>query len=114
MKTYTGYIESFSETGTEGHHWVLIKENLSGYDALEHIKHGDYLTIYEHDNTILFEGTIDPNYHTGWTEYYFNPGYGQPSALGYWIHWTQKDWHQDDWAKLFFCRPPLKAKLIRK
>lgn len=62
----------------------------------------DHLKIYKSDGTVAFDGIIDQDHKAGWTEFPRNPGHGQPSALGYWIHWTQKDWNPDDWAALFF------------
>lgn len=121
---YTGVINQFFETGCEGTMWVFEKDGLSGYDALEFIDKGDHLKVFDEDGiTILFEGEIIPDYQIGWTEYpkeFKNPGQGQPSALGYWIHWTQQGWNPDDWAKLFFHemwragnQKPLRAELIK-
>jgi hypothetical protein len=117
---YTGVINNFFETGTEGVMWVLETDGLSGYDALEFIKAGDRLKIFAEDGVnIVFEGEIIPDYEIGRHEYPFNPGHGQPSALGYWIHWTQQGWSPDAWAQLFFNEhlknsnhKPLRAELI--
>lgn len=75
------------------------------------------LSINKEDGSIVFNGEIIPNYRAGWKPYPRNRKYGQPRALGYWIHWTQKGWKPDDWARLFIRKkdqPPLKAELIKK
>jgi hypothetical protein len=109
-----GTTYGFFETGTEGIIWTLLKDGFAGYEAIESIEEGDHLSVFDTDNNVLFEGIIQPDYEAGWMEYPLNPGYGQPSALGYWIHWTQKDWKPDDWAKLFMGETPLRATLIKK
>ena len=98
---YRGVVDWFAETGTEGAIWVLEEDGKTGYEALVLIEEGDRLKIFAEDGSVLFVGVIKPDYKIGWTEYPKNPGYGQPSALGYWIHWTQTGWKPDDWAKLF-------------
>lgn len=102
MKKYLGRLDPFFETGTEGMIWSLIEDSKSGYDALVSIENGDHLKIYRPDDTVAFDGVIKTDYKAGWTEFPQNPGHGQPSALGCWIHWTQKGWNPDDWAALFF------------
>lgn len=102
LKKYLGRLDPFFETGTEGIIWSLVENGKSGYDALVIIEKGDYLKIYNPDDSIAFKGVIRPDPKAGWTEFPQNPGHGQPSALGYWIHWTQKGWGPDDWAALFF------------
>lgn len=80
----------------------MIEDRKTGYDALVTIERGDRLKIYNPDSTVAFDGIIEPDYKAGWTEFPQNLGHGQPSALGFWIHWTQKGWDPDEWATLFF------------
>jgi hypothetical protein len=115
----SGVLCPFFETGCEGIMWSVIKDGGESYDNLYIIKEGDNLAIYGENNEILFNGEVIRNHRIGWTEYPLNPGRGQPSALGCWIHWTQHGWQPDDWAKLFFHGytkeindKPLRAELV--
>lgn len=113
MTTYRGELYGFYETGTEGVIWTIIQDGVKGYDAIVDLKAGDQFKILDGDQ-VLFEGVIDPDHKIGYTEYPRNPGYGQPSALGYWIHWTQAGFQPDDWADFFFRKTPLRGELTRK
>lgn len=113
METFKGTLYGFFETGTEGTLWVLLKDDMKGYEAIESIREGDHLKVFGTTNEVVFDGIIKEDAKTGWMEYPLNPGYGQPAALGYWIHWTQAGWTPDDWAKLFFTTPNLRAELSR-
>lgn len=114
METFKGILYGFFETGTEGVIWVLIKDDMKGYEALENIQEGDHLKVCDHDNKTVFDAVIKEDHKSGWTEYPLNPGHGQPAALGYWIHWTQAGWKPDEWAQLFFIEPSFRAELTRK
>jgi hypothetical protein len=103
-KKIEGTLEDFSETGTEGVWWALVDDENSGYDNLHIIEPGDHLTILDQLGRKLWSGVIRYDRKAGWHRYPLNPKYGQPCALGYWIHWTQKGFKPDDWAR-FFVRP---------
>lgn len=114
---YIGVLNGYFETGCEGMMWALLKDGDEGCESFVFIKAGDYLTIFNQDGTVMYEGEIIPDYKTGWQEFPLNPGFGQPAALDCWIHWTQKGWNPDDWASLFIRKkqePYLRAELIRK
>lgn len=117
--TVRGVLEGYVETGTEGYEWAVYEDGKRGYEGLHLIEQGDYLRVCDENGEVRFEGFIRQDFKAGWMEYPLNPGYGQPSALGLWIHWTQKGWTPDDWAALFmrpYLRderkgPPLRAEL---
>jgi hypothetical protein len=113
MPLYKGILEGFFETGTEGTIWSLVQDDIEGYDALVFLEEGDRIQIFNPDETLLYDGVIEEDHDTGWVEYPLNPGFGQPAALGMWIHWTQAGFTPDDWAGLFFHNPPLRAEVIR-
>lgn len=115
-KEYSGTLDCFFETGTEGFLWMLKQGHEEKFHDLVFLKFGDHLTVYNEGNSVIFKGIIIPDLEAGWKEYPGNPGHGQPSALGLWIHWTQIGWQPDDWARLFIRdkKPPLRAKLVRK
>lgn len=97
---YSGLLDGWFETGSEGTHWVL--DNGSGTPIF--VEKGDHLKVYGKDGNIAFEGTIVPDTKTGWKHYLGHPDQkaGQPMAFGHWnIHWTQKGWDVDEWARLF-------------
>ncbi|MBR9910586.1 MAG: hypothetical protein GYB33_09575 [Gammaproteobacteria bacterium] len=96
---YEGNLFGWFETGLEGFVWALDRDNFEGYDALVILEAGDKLTIFNKDGEPVYTGVIEPDCDIGLKE---RPtGHKQPSALGCWIHWTQKGFAADDWANFF-------------
>lgn len=109
-----GILDPWIETGTEGAVWTVYEDGATGYEGMIVLHKGDQLTIFDADNTtILFQGIIEPDRKIGYEPYPMNPEFGQPTALGYWIHWTQAGFKPDDWAQLFFRDPPLRAEVTQ-
>ena len=102
--TIHGVLEDFFETGSEGVHWAVCDDDDESYSGLHFIEEGDHLTIFGPAESVLWEGVIVCDRKSGFEKYPRNPKYGQPQALGHWIHWTQKGFKPDDWAR-FFIRP---------
>ena len=119
MATYKGQLFDYFETGTEGVVWTLVRDGATKAEQdrredLVFLKNGDWLKAFDAKGRVLFDGVIQEDRKAGWTEYPRNPGHGQPSALGFWIHWTQTGWTPDDWARLFIGRKQaLRAELTR-
>ena len=103
--TIKGPLLDWSETGTEGVVWCVENEETSGYEAIEPLRAGDHLTVFDRVGNQVWAGHIQCDIKTGWTQSPYNPSYGKQSALGYWIHWVQEGFAPDDWAR-FFIRSP--------
>lgn len=103
-RVVTGVLEDFFETGTEGVIWAVVSDDDHGYDALYPVDEGDHLTIQDELGRKLWSGKIRCDRKAGWQRSSLNPKHGQPFALGHWIHWTQRGFKPDDWAR-YFIRP---------
>jgi hypothetical protein len=115
-KTYTGTLHDWFETGCEGLVWILMQDGMTGYEAMVIPESRDHLKVYAEDGSVLFDGVIIKDTKTGRQPYPYNPKLKQQVALGMWIHWVQKGWKPDDWARLFVRKEgekPLRAELTR-
>lgn len=99
-----GPLINFCETGTEGAIWAIEDDERFGYEAVVIINEGDHLAIYDELGYEVWAGTIKCDKKVGWRRYPSNPKHGQQCALGYWVHWIQRGFKSDDWAR-FFIRP---------
>ena len=97
-----GQVDGFFETGTEGVWWTLYEKRPNPYEGLHMLESGDFLTVWDDENHVLFNGFLLRDGIAGWEQYPMNPSAGQPCALGLWVHWTQHGWHPDEWAQLFY------------
>lgn len=113
MTTIKGKLEPFSETGTEGVVWSLHEDGVDGYDGLNCLCQGDYLTVYDpKDSTkIVWEGNIDFEYERNYHPFPKNPQYGQQAIFNIWVNGIQRDVEPDDWGLWFFKEYP--AELIK-
>ncbi|ATC65164.1 hypothetical protein CMV30_15050 [Nibricoccus aquaticus] len=96
-----GKLLDFFETGTEGVIWAIVDDDGEGYSGLHCIDDGDHLTIIALNGDVLWNGGISCDRKSGFQNYPQNPEYGQPQALGRWIHWTQRGFNPDVWARFF-------------
>ncbi len=113
-----GHLYAHCETGTEGQLWAVQRQPPSGgnpYDDLSLLEAGDHLIIRDAQGAVLFNDRIDPDREAGLTPSPANPAYRQPTALGLWVHWTQRGWTPDAWARLFLPKDkvPLHATLTK-
>ena len=105
------YLEEEAESIGE---WIFVEDGKIGWARVNVLGDGDYLIIYKEDNSVAFEGEIKPDYKIGRKTI---PGakcepiivLGKAA-----VSWIQKDCQPDDWAALFFSKPPLRAILIKK
>lgn len=108
-----GVLEDYFETGSEGTHWCIAEDAVPGYDGLHSIRQDDHLAIIDPCGTTVWAGTIDCDREIGYQAYPLNPQHGQPVALGLWIHWTQRGFSPDDWARFFVSRSPRYRAILR-
>ena len=108
MKMVKGNLEAFFETGTEGVIWSLYDDTKEGYEGLNCLDQGDYLTIFdpEDKNKVVWEGNIDLEYERNYHPYPLNPQYGQQAIGGLWVHGIQRDVEPDTWGKWFYKQYP--------
>jgi len=107
MAIIRGRTQGFWEQGTEGIFWAVYEDGKDGYDGLHVLGQGQHVRIWDANDALAFDGSIDKDARAGWAPSPPpNPsGGGQPMALGCWIHWTQRGWEPDDWAGLFLVSP---------
>jgi len=113
MNTIKGKLDPFFETGTEGVIWSLFDDTKEGYDALVILDQGDYLTIFDPDDStkVVWEGNIDLEYERNYHPYPMNPQSGQQAIMGMWVHGIQRNVEPDEWGTWFFKAYP--AELIK-
>ncbi|HEY6437101.1 MAG TPA: hypothetical protein VIY47_10975 [Ignavibacteriaceae bacterium] len=113
MNVIRGTLEPFSETGTEGVVWSLHEDGVVGYDGLNCLADGDYLTIFnpEDPEKVVWEGTIKLEWERNYHKYPNNPKYGQQAIMGLWVHGIQYNVEPDKWGFWFYKEYP--AELIK-
>jgi hypothetical protein len=115
-KIFKGRLFDWFETGLEGLVWALEEDGKDGYDGLHVIEEGDKLTILGPRRRVLWKGIIVCDRKTGRIPHPLIPSYKQQAACGFWIHWIQRGFKPETWAK-FFIRPEddrLRAVLTKK
>ena len=113
-----GHIDQYFETGCEGVMWYFWEDGKKWPELLHQPDNGDHLKIFGENGEVLFDGIIDRDTKIGIPK---KSRRKQPCALGHWVHWTQKGWQPDEWAKLFFHqylignegKKPLRAELTK-
>jgi hypothetical protein len=113
METIKGTLFLYSETGTEGGYWAIQDERFIqpptedwphprwSYDGLHPLNDGDYLTIFNPDGSIHWEGQIKLKQYPVFTETVGIHDEGANVNLGLWIHADQIGMSRHDWAYPF-------------
>ncbi len=96
-----GELEEWFETGLEGVVWALIESGRKGYAGLHVIEEGDHLTIIDRASNVLWQGIIECDREIGRRSRPPNSKLIQQTALGCWVHWIQRGFEPDAWAKFF-------------
>jgi hypothetical protein len=96
----TGTLELFTETGTEGGHWAVQRNDTAGYPGLHMLRTGDWLEILDIDETVTWQGYVRLRHYPPLTE----------AACGMWIHADQRGVDRESWAAWF--RNGRRARLI--
>lgn len=112
MTEYQGIGEFFSETGTEGGFFALLKDTTEqdeewSYDDLIILKDGDELIVWDKVATTqkLWKGTISLEYesHMETNSY----GFTGQAIFNLWCHGLQRTEDQEQWAKYFIKHYPM-------
>lgn len=100
-KIITGTLDAFFETGTEGVIWSIIEDGKDGYDGLNPLRSGDYLSVFDKAGNLIWEGNVSYNYTDRYQSYPLNPQYGQQAVNDMWVHGLQNGVIPEDWALWF-------------
>jgi hypothetical protein len=90
-RPFTGTLELFSETGTEGGYWAIERDDQPGYPGLHVLQTGDWLEILGPDGSVEWQGYVRLRHYPALTE----------DALGMWIHADQRGVERETWAAWF-------------
>ena len=103
MSLIKGTLDPFFETGTEGICWCIYEDGKTGYEGLELLKPGDYLTVFDPADLdrILWEGEVDFDYKSNLTMIPSNPQYSLQAIDGYWVNGIQIDVDPKIWMMWF-------------
>ena len=114
MIPITGTLYPFSETGTEGVVWSLTNIRLDGWDKLNCLVDGDYLTIFDlvNNTVVIWEGEIHYEYSRNLTSSPFNSNYKKQAIMNSWVNGIQHNVEPDTWMSWFINEH--QAQLIKK
>ncbi len=96
-----GVLLDYFETGTEGVLWTVLDDENVGREGLHVLEPGDRLTVFDPLGHELWSGVICCNYGSTADGVPAEPGNSQLTALGRRVHWVQKGFAADEWARLF-------------
>lgn len=98
-----GSLEAWSETGSEGVHWCVHRDDSVNYEGLYELHDGDHLIIYERcRERIIWQGEIELEYAShvkSDTPIYEGK---KQCVLGYWVNGLQRGVDAEAWARWFF------------
>ena len=98
-----GKIFAYYEQGWEGRiEFAFSPKNAQNFIFLQT---GDYMTLYNHDNSILFQGKIKFCRRRFWDKHKL--------TVDIWSFRKQKGVSYEKWMQWFWQEPNLKAELIR-
>lgn len=107
LEEILGTLDAYSEGGIDGVIWAVQQDDVEDFDGTFILDDGDYLEVFNIDGSIRWQGNILLDWELGFQSKISESNeIGQQVALGYWVNGVQKDWMSDDWAQMFFDRPP--------
>ncbi len=97
QQKFTGHLDWYAETGSEGVLWTFEKDGFAGWASLHVLGNGDQLTVFNEDGSVRWQGVIDLEYETGCQP----PPRCQQAVFGMWVFGNQRGFAIEDWAEMF-------------